>query len=547
MPWDDSSTFETELTKALAEFDWAKAEAVCERLIARVRSEPEVLPDRAARNLLQELGQSRRFELMSRVGEALLQSGARDPRVRRLYAQSLIDRGRLDEAEAEVRRILTDPQSLPVERLEARGLAGRISKQRYINNRDPQSPANRAHLERAVGEYYGAYREDPRRYWHGINALALAARAQRDGLPAAGLPDHAALAEEILATLKQLEDESAEGLDAWGRATVLEANVALGRHRAAAAEAARYAFARDATAFKLGSTLRQLTEVWQLDEQSAPGDLVLPICKAGYLEKAGAFLDGDPRRLAAGRRAADAALQSTADGGFEKVFGKDAAVTLDWYRKGLAQCDSVARIESLDGKGFGTGWLVEAADFFPDRRGPLLLTNEHVLSEDDMTPGPYASLPEDAQADFQSAGQVIPVGEIVCSSPRGKLDATFVTLKGEPRPKALALSERAMKMADPPPRMYIIGHPDGRDLELSLQDNNLLACDDRRLHYRTPTEPGSSGSPVFEPKGWRVVALHHKGSNTLARIDGEPGTYQANEGISIAAIQAWTRAGCPDT
>ena len=139
------------------------------------------------------------------------------------------------------------------------------------------------------------------------------------------------------------------------------------------------------------------------------------------------------------------------------------------------------------------------------------------------------------------------VGEIVCSSPRGKLDATFVTLKGEPRPKALALSERAMKMADPPPRMYIIGHPDGRDLELSLQDNNLLACDDRRLHYRTPTEPGSSGSPVFEPKGWRVVALHHKGSNTLARIDGEPGTYQANEGISIAAIQAWTRAGCPDT
>jgi V8-like Glu-specific endopeptidase len=92
-------------------------------------------------------------------------------------------------------------------------------------------------------------------------------------------------------------------------------------------------------------------------------------------------------------------------------------------------------------------------------------------------------------------------------------------------------------MADPPPRLYIIGHPRGRDLELSLQDNHLLALNERVLHYRTPTEPGSSGSPVFEPEDWRVVALHHKGNELMARIDGTPGTYQANEGISILALQ----------
>ena len=96
-------------------------------------------------------------------------------------------------------------------------------------------------------------------------------------------------------------------------------------------------------------------------------------------------------------------------------------------------------------------------------------------------------------------------------------------------------------MAEPPPRLYIIGHPSGRDLELSLQDNHLLACNEKVLHYRTPTEPGSSGSPVFEPDDWRVVALHHKGNEEMKRIDGQEGTYQANEGISILDLQKSTR------
>ena len=74
-------------------------------------------------------------------------------------------------------------------------------------------------------------------------------------------------------------------------------------------------------------------------------------------------------------------------------------------------------------------------------------------------------------------------------------------------------------------------------LEFSLQDNCLLACNESLLHYRTPTEPGSSGSPVFEPEDWRVVALHHKGSEELRRIDGVEGTCEANEGIAILTLQ----------
>jgi hypothetical protein len=73
----------------------------------------------------------------------------------------------------------------------------------------------------------------------------------------------------------------------------------------------------------------------------------------------------------------------------------------------------------------------------------------------------------------------------------------------------------------------------------------LLACKDPLIHYRTPTEHGSSGSPVFEPEDWRVVALHHKGSPTMNRLDDQPGTYEANEGIEMSAIQKQTKNPTP--
>jgi hypothetical protein len=481
---------------------------------------------------------------MTRLAEALLQSGVRIPRVRRLYAQALIDEGSLAAAEAILQSILRDAQGLGGEELEARGLVGRVYKQLYVNRRDPQSPANRANLERALGEYLHGYNLDPQRnLWHGINVVALTARARRDGLPATGLPDERPIAEGILKTLERRDEEEADGLQAFDVATVVEAYVALGRHEEAAAAASRYIHSSGADAFELASTIRQLTEVWQLTEESAPGNLLLPICKAGYLEKQGAVMGGDSVEVRKNAAAAGGALESLADGaGLEKVFGPDTMVTLSWYKKGLEQCNSIARVETPNRRGYGTGWLVEASDFFPDRRGPLLLTNDHVISDDDQHP--FAILPDGAWANFQALEDVVEIGDVVWSSPYTELDATFVSLKGTPKARPLALSQRKMQMTKPPkapPRMYIIGHPAGRDLEISLQDNSLLATNERMLHYRTPTEPGSSGSPVFEPDDWRVVALHHKGSDTLPRIDGEQGTYPANEGIAIPAIQQRTR------
>jgi V8-like Glu-specific endopeptidase len=200
----------------------------------------------------------------------------------------------------------------------------------------------------------------------------------------------------------------------------------------------------------------------------------------------------------------------------------------------------VARIKKRSGKGHGTGWLVRAGDFFPGQEGVLLLTCAHVVS---ATPNPRAIPPWEARVNFQVRGEILDVeDDVVWTSPPAKLDATLLALKGQPSAQPLCLHGRPAAMADPAPRMYIIGYPAGRDLELSLQDNHLLASSETLLHYRTPTEPGSSGSPVFEPEDWRVIALHHRGSTEMPRLDGREGTYQANEGIAILAIQKATAA-----
>ncbi|MBO3273159.1 S1 family peptidase [Hymenobacter defluvii] len=66
--------------------------------------------------------------------------------------------------------------------------------------------------------------------------------------------------------------------------------------------------------------------------------------------------------------------------------------------------------------------------------------------------------------------------------------------------------EKASIAHDAPQRIYIIGHPDGGTLSLSLQDNLLLDYQEPLIHYRTPTVGGSSGSPVFNQQ-WQLIGI----------------------------------------
>lgn len=102
-------------------------------------------------------------------------------------------------------------------------------------------------------------------------------------------------------------------------------------------------------------------------------------------------------------------------------------------------------------------------------------------------------------------------------------------------------------------RLNVVQHPSGGLKQVSFRENRLLEHDDRRLWYETDTDPGSSGSPVFNDQ-WVLVAIHRR---SVPRTDeqkrpldkdgvlatrGTPDDrvdWIANEGTRISAVRSW--------
>lgn len=535
MSWEDSEALVSRLSRTLNAFNWKEAEAICNEIINRVKTDSELFPEPSAKRLLTNLRRKRRFELVTRVAEALLQSGLSTALIRRQYAQALIDRGILAAAEALLRFNLLQADIDVNELKEAHGLLGRIYKQLYVNN--PKLPHSAPNLQRAIKEYFETYNLDPKNnLWHGINVVACLLRAQRDMQQVGEWPDPQDLARNILGALEDQEKE----LPVWDLATRMEAFVAIREYESATTTALKYISHPDADAFELKSTLRQLTEVWQLNYKEPPGKRLLPILKAGHLRQEGATAQGDLKAVIA-----EAAVTAEAVKDCTVLAGEDTAEPLQWYKTALEQCRAIARVETVGGKSLGTGWLVNASDFFSNMTGVLLLTNEHLISND--SEHSQGTRPEEAQANFQSLGKICKLKKIIWSSPYQKLDASFVSLEETPDTAPLRLASETT--FGPSTRLCIISEEPTmptsggtQSPNISVQDTYLLAQNESVFHYRTPEEGICSGSPVFESEDWRVVALHHASNAVMTRIDGREGTYEASEGISIAAIRRAVKA-----
>jgi len=185
------------------------------------------------------------------------------------------------------------------------------------------------------------------------------------------------------------------------------------------------------------------------------------------------------------------------------------------------------------GTGWATGFMVSPS---------LFLTNNHVIPDEDFArkvrmqfnfqlgEGGFEQPTEDfypALDDAFHANEALDY-TLIRLRPNQMAGSGASALAGN-RWGFIPLNENPLFRPDQ--HFNIIQHPRGRRKEIALQDNELDKLFANVVRYKSDTEPGSSGSPVFDNL-WQLVALHHAGGEQ----DLTSGKWLNNQGIRIDRI-----------
>lgn len=218
----------------------------------------------------------------------------------------------------------------------------------------------------------------------------------------------------------------------------------------------------------------------------------------------------------------------------EKIIGpQNNLLRINWLEKAVQAAKAVCRVVCADGE-LGTGFLTQDG---------YLFTNNHVI--------PTAEVAKDARIEFNyevdAAGNTKPrcsyqldASDFKTSTP-DQLDFSRIKIIDNPD---TPLSQWGFVEFDPSAiptigeAVTIIQHPKGLDKQIALNANEVLSVWNQHLYYTTDTEPGSSGSPVFN-KDWKVVAIHHAGKSEAEgglQINAKGDRRGANRGILFRNI-----------
>lgn len=237
---------------------------------------------------------------------------------------------------------------------------------------------------------------------------------------------------------------------------------------------------------------------------------------------------------------------------YERILGVSKELQAwSFLPRGARAARTVARISVRENGRelpLGTGFLVSPG---------LLMTNHHVLTDAEAAGRCFVEF--DAQVTVDNTPQapirleLEPGGFFVADQ---RLDFALVLVAAGPGTgppgqtfgwNRLSVQPGKLVIGEP---VNVIGHPMGRLKEIAVRDNMLQVRLDDFLQYRTDTEPGNSGSPVFNDQ-WEVVALHHSGvpktdeRGQVLRRDGQvwrPGDgddaidWVSNEGVRVSSI-----------
>lgn len=200
---------------------------------------------------------------------------------------------------------------------------------------------------------------------------------------------------------------------------------------------------------------------------------------------------------------------------------------------GTDSANAICRIQIRDDKGSfigsGTGFLVSEN---------VLMTNNHVI--DSMR----TALNSLVEFNYQDDVNFMPCPTYTFRLNPEKffvtdeeLDFTLVALKDNPSSEKEPKDFGHLKLIPEGGKILegeyvsIIQHPKGGPKAVTIRENQVRSISDDFVHYLTDTEPGSSGSPVFNDQ-WIVVALHHSG----VPDPDKKNSWIANEGIRISSI-----------
>ena len=205
--------------------------------------------------------------------------------------------------------------------------------------------------------------------------------------------------------------------------------------------------------------------------------------------------------------------------GLERIVGVRDIVQITFLHAALRAARAVCRIRvrgvSPAPPDFGTGFLVAPG---------VLLTNHHVLDLAETASLSQAEFNVELDLNFVESHprvfNLLPDRLFVTSA---DLDFTFVAVNsvatdGTPLSTFswLPLMRESGKGVSGE-YASIIQHPGGEPKQIVLRENQIIALDPAVypgfgtafVHYRSDTERGSSGAPVFNDQ-FDVVALHHK-------------------------------------
>ncbi|WP_283137788.1 DNA/RNA non-specific endonuclease [Rhizohabitans arisaemae] len=234
--------------------------------------------------------------------------------------------------------------------------------------------------------------------------------------------------------------------------------------------------------------------------------------------------------------AAEPAAVTAAAVVLERIIQTNDLLPVGYLEGGAVAARAVGRVVIRDVRGrptgYGTGSLVS-----PE----LLLTNHHVLT-DAATAGQSV-----VEFDYQDGvdGRPLPPQRFSLDPDRfffadEQLDFALVAVKAGPGELARFGFNRMMAAegkAIVGDFVTIVQHPGGERKQVALRENRIVDILELFLHYQTDTEPGSSGSPVFNDQ-WEIVALHHAGVPDPDRDDFGG---VINEGVRVSRLLDFLR------